>query len=93
LILIGFFKYFFTLSPTGNFFIDVNFTEIRGESNTVEMIVKLEATESSEPSRYLCQGLVGIYLLNLPSCEGLDLSLPYEARKLTTLNKRGNHSK
>lgn len=82
-------KIFFNLRPAGNFYIDVNFTEIRGEPNTVEMIVRLEASPNSEPSRYLCQGLLGIYLLQLPNCEGLDLSVPYEARKLTTLNKRG----
>jgi hypothetical protein len=75
-------------SIIGNFFVDVNFTEIREDANSVEMIVKIEALPDTEPSRFLCEGLLGIYLLDLPTCEGLDISIEHQARRLATLNKR-----
>jgi len=63
--------------------------EIRGDPNSVEMIVKLEARENTEPSRYLCQGLIGLYLLEQPNCDGFDINVPQESRKLTTIYKTG----
>ncbi len=56
------------------------------------MSVRLEAPENTEPSRYLCQGLLGIYLLELPNCDGLDITVPQPARKLATINKRGKEN-
>lgn len=79
---------FFCFSIVGNFFVDVNFTEIREDPNSVEMVVKIDALPDTEPSRFLCEGLLGIYLLDLPTCEGLDISLEHQARRLATLNKR-----
>ncbi len=68
---------------------DINFTEIRGDLNSVNMIVKVNALPKSEPSRYICKKLLGIYLLNLPNCEGLDISVKQPARLLSRLNKEG----
>jgi len=65
--------------------------EIRGDPNSVEMIVNLEAKENTEPARYLCQGLIGIYLLAQPNCDGLDINEPQQSRKLATIFKTGSH--
>jgi len=80
---------FFCLSIVGNFLIDVNFTEILGEPNSVEMIVDVNAQPETEPMRFVCEGLIGIYLLNLPNCQGLDISVPHTARLLSSLTNGG----
>jgi len=81
---------FFSFSIVGNFFVDVNFTEIEGDPNSVNMIVKVNAAPNTEPSRYIREKLLGIYLLNLPNCDGLDISTLQPARLLSPLNKGDN---
>ncbi len=55
------------------------------------MTVDINAQTGSEASRFVCQGLIGVYLLDLPNCIGLDINVPQDARLLGALNKESKH--